>query len=80
MENKSIWQEGTPEEQGMYIIAILYKKSGLGITTAQYYHPSKGKWDYDEENEDVIAFIPLQDLLDKSGVGWPEELTPDEYK
>ena len=85
VENKSIWRTGTPNKAGTYVVAVLYK-SGLGATMTQYYDPSRGKWNYDEDNEDVIAYIALEDILEKAGIEWPEEFTPtddftpDEYK
>ncbi len=64
------WQTGTPKKPGSYVVAIAYK-SGLGTVGA-------ASWDADHgwslKDDDIVAYIPVMDLLKHANLGWPEHL------
>lgn len=68
------WQAGIPAQPGSYLVAILYK-NGLGTIAASNYSPATG-WELKGDN--IIAYIPVRDVLDSAGIDWPEHLTPQD--
>jgi hypothetical protein len=67
------WSTGFPEKSGVYIVAILYD-DGTGTIYADSYNPIHG-WTLDDN---IIAYIPLREVLNAANVEWPEHLTPSD--
>lgn len=66
------WKKGNPSEQGFYIVAIEYDKSGLG-TIASSYWDTNGGWEILSKGEKIVGFIPLDSLLKGANVPSPWE-------
>ncbi|WP_238384991.1 hypothetical protein [Hahella chejuensis] len=70
---KMEWQSGTPKKPDWYVVAILYN-NGLGIFGCANWDADHG-WSLKDDN--IIAYIPVIDLLRNSKVVWPEHLMPE---
>jgi hypothetical protein len=66
------WRAGTPDEQGWYIVAILYK-GGMGTIGCATWSKSHG-WSLIDEH--IVAYISVDTLLTSAKIEWPEHLTP----